>query len=166
MNQLILCQRFFGRRNVWNSPSIWRVHSLHFKLEVKRSPKRVLPSNLEILEPLDPTLYSWVSSDSVTTTQISSLTKVHVSLVSCAERRVSFPSYHRPALSEHVHFYSHSQDGAFWADRSESFNIRCWAGIVVVKDALLSILIFLRFRIYFCFYLNITMYLFNRMPLG
>ena len=68
---------------------------------------------------MDPTLYSWVSSDTVTTTQITSLTKVHVSLVSCAERRVSFPSYHRPALSEHVHFYSHSQDGAFWADRSE-----------------------------------------------
>ena len=55
----------------------------------------------------------------MTTTQFTSLTKVHVSLVSCAERRVSFPSYHRPALSEHVHVYSHSRDGAFRADRSE-----------------------------------------------
>ena len=39
----------------------------------------------------------------------------------------------------------------FGQSAQKSFNTRCWSGLVVVKDALLFILTFLRFRFEFCF---------------
>ena len=95
--------------------------------------QKVLLSNLVILEPLDPTFllvgkFGYNDYDSIYIPLKSPCLSS-----SCAERRVSFPSYHRPVLSDSIHVYSHSRDAAFFGQSvQKSFNTRCWSGLVVV----------------------------------
>ena len=127
---------------------------------------KALHSNLKILEPLGPTLASWVNSDTVTMAIKIIPHKVHVSRVFLVPKdEVDFrpiidlsflntfiitPTFKMEHLGRLLRVLQHP----------------AWAGIVDVKDAFLFVLINPRYRKYFCFYLNHIMYMFNRMPFG